>query len=111
MNTSDIETLSICPRRVVRAVSVTTALAFLAFGAVEAAAQDVSYKGKRINAIIGYSPGGGTDAAARLLGRYMKNYMPGKPTMIFRNMPGHRGTVAADYVANSQGRHLLVRRR
>jgi tripartite-type tricarboxylate transporter receptor subunit TctC len=100
MKTSEIERSSIFPRRVVRAVSVTTALAFLAFGAVKAGAQEVSYKGKRINAIIGYSPGGGTDAAARLLGRYMKNYLPGKPTMIFRNMPGNRGTVAADYVAN-----------
>lgn len=65
-----------------------------------AAAQQKEFKPHRINAIIGYAPGGGTDAVARLLGRYMRNYMPGKPTMIFRNMPAARGTVAADYVAH-----------
>jgi hypothetical protein len=100
MKTSVTITPFVRPRRGTQHLSLGIASISLVLGAAQAMAQDVSYKGKRINAIIGYAPGGGTDAAARLLGRYMKNHLPGKPTMIFRNMPGNRGTVAADYVAN-----------
>jgi len=74
-------------------------LSFCLSGA-QASAQQSEFKPRRINAIIGYAPGGGTDAVARLIGRYMRNHMPGRPTMIFRNMPAARGTVAADYVAH-----------
>lgn len=83
-----------------RRAAACVAVIGLAVAAHPASAQQVDFKPKRINAIIGYAPGGGTDAVARLLGRYMRNYMPGKPTMIFRNMPGARGTTAAEYVAH-----------
>jgi tripartite-type tricarboxylate transporter receptor subunit TctC len=85
-----------------RSTLVAVALSALSLSllAGQAAAQQGEFKPRRVNAIIGYAPGGGTDAVARLIGRYMKNYMPGKPTMVFRNMPAARGTVAADYVAH-----------
>lgn len=55
-----------------------------------AAAADVAafYKDKQITILVGYGPGGGYDAYARLVGRHFGEYMPGKPTVIIQNMPG-----------------------
>jgi tripartite-type tricarboxylate transporter receptor subunit TctC len=52
---------------------------------------DVSFKGKRINALIGSSPGGGTDTGTRLVGRFLQQYLPGKPQLVYRNMPAGQG--------------------
>jgi tripartite-type tricarboxylate transporter receptor subunit TctC len=45
------------------------------------------YKGKQIQVIIGYSPGGLYDITARLLSRHMPRHIPGSPTMVPQNMP------------------------
>ncbi len=37
------------------------------------------YKGRNVDLIVGYNPGGGYDAYTRLLGRHMGRYIPGKP--------------------------------
>ena len=81
-------------------LTASLALLSLCLPAAQASAQQSEVRLGEINAIIGYAPGGGTDLVARLLGRYMREYLPGKPTMIFRNMPAARGTAAADYVAH-----------
>jgi tripartite-type tricarboxylate transporter receptor subunit TctC len=76
--------------------------ALLALAATPLAAQpavESFYKGKTIDFIIGYSPGGGYDAYARLVARHMGQYVPGTPNMIARNMPGGGSRVAAAYVA------------
>jgi len=62
-----------------------------------AQAQDVSFKGKRIDSIIGSSPGGGTDGTTRLVGRYLEKYLPGKPRIVYRNMPAGHGVQALNY--------------
>ena len=56
------------------------------------------YKGRQLTMIVGNSPGGGYDAAARLVSRHMGNYIPGKPSFIVRNMPGAGGITAANYM-------------
>ncbi len=56
------------------------------------------YKGKRIDLIIGYAPGGGYDLYARLVARFLGNYIPGKPNVIPRNMPGAGSRTAAIFV-------------
>jgi tripartite-type tricarboxylate transporter receptor subunit TctC len=58
------------------------------------------YSGKQINLVIGFSPGGGYDAYARVLARHMGKHIPGNPKIIVKNMPGAGGTVAANYVFN-----------
>jgi tripartite-type tricarboxylate transporter receptor subunit TctC len=70
------------------------------FGVADAAAQEVSFKGKRINAIIGSSAGGGTDGTTRLVGRFLQKYLPGKPRIVFRNMPAGHGVQAVNYFNN-----------
>jgi tripartite-type tricarboxylate transporter receptor subunit TctC len=56
------------------------------------------YKGKQINVVVGSSAGGGYDAYARLLARYMGNFVPGNPAIIVQNMTGAGSNRAAGYV-------------
>ncbi|MDB5648726.1 MAG: tripartite tricarboxylate transporter family receptor, partial [Hyphomicrobiales bacterium] len=58
------------------------------------------YAGKTIDLVIGYSAGGGYDAYARLIARHLGNHIPGKPTLVPRNMPGGGGRVAGGFMAN-----------
>src|SRR4051794_30953059 len=44
------------------------------------------YKGKPISVVIGYPPRGGFDLTARLLIRHMPQHLPGRPTIIAKNM-------------------------
>jgi tripartite-type tricarboxylate transporter receptor subunit TctC len=56
------------------------------------------YKGKQIQLIVGYGPGGGYDIYARLLARYFGAYMPGNPNVVVQNMVGAGSLVATNYV-------------
>ena len=57
------------------------------------------YRGKSVNIIVGYGPGGGYDLYARLLGRYIGSHIPGNPAIVVQNMPGAAGLRAANYIA------------
>lgn len=63
-----------------------------------AGAETSSFQGKKIDVIIGSSPGGGTDGTTRLIGRYLEKYLPGNPQIVYRNMPEGVGTKALNYV-------------
>ncbi len=58
------------------------------------------YKGKKIRFIIGSAPGGNYDTWARLVGRHMSRYIPGKPKFIAQNMPGGGHIKASNYLYN-----------
>jgi tripartite-type tricarboxylate transporter receptor subunit TctC len=58
------------------------------------------YRGKRIDLIIGYSPGGTYDLCARLVARHLGRHIPGQPLVVARNMPGAGSRTAATWVAN-----------
>jgi tripartite-type tricarboxylate transporter receptor subunit TctC len=59
---------------------------------------DEFYKGKRINLIVGYGPGGGYDVFARLLARHLGKYIPGGPQILVQNMPGAGSLIAANHL-------------
>lgn len=59
---------------------------------------DDFYKGKTLNIVVGYSPGGGFDANARLLSRHIAKHIPGKPNVIVTNMPGAASQTAVQYL-------------
>ena len=46
------------------------------------------YKDKTINVVVGFTPGGGYDAYARTLARFLPDHIPGHPTVVVQNMPG-----------------------
>ncbi|MDH3239362.1 MAG: hypothetical protein OEO83_01705 [Alphaproteobacteria bacterium] len=79
-------------------IGVAAALGWAGAMATADAAPD--FRGKRINVIIGSSPGGGTDGTSRLVGRFLQKYLPGKPQMIYRNMPAGHGVKANNYFYN-----------
>jgi len=56
------------------------------------------YKGKTIDVIIGYPPGGSNDVFARFLARHMPKHIPGNPNIVTRNMPGGGSLLAANYM-------------
>jgi len=59
-----------------------------------------SFSGKTVTIIVGYKPGGGYDATARLLARHLTKHLPGNPTVIVQNMPGANSVIAANHVYN-----------
>ena len=79
-----------------RILRLILALAAVAPGAVPA--QPAAYAGKTITLIVGYKPGGGYDATARLLARHLPRHIPGTPTVIVQNMPGGNSIIAANHV-------------
>ena len=58
------------------------------------------YKGRTIQVLVGFGPGGGYDLYARTLARYMGRHIPGNPTMVPQNMPGAGGVKAMNYLYN-----------
>jgi tripartite-type tricarboxylate transporter receptor subunit TctC len=65
-----------------------------------ATAQAPFYHGKTIQIVVGFGPGGGYDAYARLIARWMGNHIPGNPIFVVQNMPGAGTRVAANWLYN-----------
>jgi len=83
------------------AISFTMAAVLAAIAAVSAHAQDsveAFYKGRQINLIVGYGPGGGYDLTARLVARHIGRYIPGTPSVAVQNMVGAGSLRAANYL-------------
>lgn len=51
-------------------------------------AQAVDFSGKTIEWVVPLAEGGGTDVWARFFAPYLSKYLPGKPNVIIRNVPG-----------------------
>lgn len=56
------------------------------------------YKGTNLTIIVGAGAGGGYDLYARLMGRHIGKYIPGKPGYVAQNMPGSGAIRAANYI-------------
>jgi tripartite-type tricarboxylate transporter receptor subunit TctC len=52
------------------------------------AAAETDFAGQRIEMIIPFSEGGGTDTWARIIAPYLAKHLPGSPTLVLRNVPG-----------------------
>jgi tripartite-type tricarboxylate transporter receptor subunit TctC len=90
-----------------RAFALLAALACIMGAAQPASAEDF-YKGKAISLVVGNASGGGYDAYARLLARYLPHYIPGEPTVIVRNMPGAGGMAMSNYMYSQAPRDGLT---
>jgi tripartite-type tricarboxylate transporter receptor subunit TctC len=65
-------------------------------------AEAVSFAGKQIKLLIGYSPTGyGYDTYGRLLARHLGKYLPGNPVIIPQNRPGAGSLNLANYLYNA----------
>jgi tripartite-type tricarboxylate transporter receptor subunit TctC len=86
-------------------------LAALACRDAGAQSPDALYAGKQIRMVIASGAGGGYDAYARALARYMGKYIPGNPNIVAQNMPGAAGITATNWaysVAPKDGTVILA---
>src|SRR5262249_60973802 len=80
------------------ALAVPIAEASVGSASAESGVADF-YRGKTLNMVIGSATGGGFDAYARLIGRYMAKHLPGNPMVVPQNVPGSGGFAAGYRVA------------
>jgi tripartite-type tricarboxylate transporter receptor subunit TctC len=66
--------------------------------AFEATADEPFYKGKRLNLMINFAPGGPTDIEGRLLARYLARHIDGEPSILVQNKDGAGGLVGTNYI-------------
>ncbi|MBI3045219.1 MAG: tricarboxylate transporter [Betaproteobacteria bacterium] len=79
--------------------------------ALQAAAQTADFTGKRIEVIVPFAPGGGSDVYIRALQPYLEIYLPGNPTILVRNVPGGGSIPGANQFqdrAKPDGLHAIV---
>jgi tripartite-type tricarboxylate transporter receptor subunit TctC len=62
------------------------------------------YSGKSINMIISTGVGGGLDANARMVARHIGNQIPGRPSVVPRNMTGAGHLQATNFMFNQAPR-------
>jgi tripartite-type tricarboxylate transporter receptor subunit TctC len=90
-------------------VAATALLHVLLLAALAAPAraqtEPISFAGKQIKLLIGYSPTGyGYDTYGRLLARHLGKYLPGNPVIIPQNRPGAGSLNLANYLYNAAPR-------
>jgi tripartite-type tricarboxylate transporter receptor subunit TctC len=76
------------------------AAAQLLVSAAHAQSVEEFYRAKKIDLVIGYTPGGTYDLYARLVARHLGTHIPGKPVIVPRNMPGAGSRTAANWTFN-----------
>src|SRR5688500_1133 len=84
-----------------RFLFVATAAAVIT-GATPALAQtpEQFFAGKSIDLVIGYPPAGSNDVYSGALARHFGKHIPGKPTVVPKNMPGAGSFKALSYMAS-----------
>ncbi|MDB5649570.1 MAG: extra-cytoplasmic solute receptor, partial [Hyphomicrobiales bacterium] len=65
------------------------------------AAVEAFYKGRTIQMLVGFAPGGINDIAARLVARQLPRFLPGSPQIVVQNQPGAGGLNVANYIYNA----------
>ena len=93
------------------AACFTIVASFAGLPAMEAAAQKVDFAGKRIEMVVPFPPGGGSDVYSRALAPFFEKHLPGNPTIIVRNVPGGGSITGANQFqsrARPDGLHVLV---
>jgi tripartite-type tricarboxylate transporter receptor subunit TctC len=87
--------------RQVKPIAAVVALGMFAIGALASGGPlwaDESFKGKTLNIVVGYEPGGAYDHYGRLVAAHLPRHIPGEPAAIVQNMPGAGSLRATNYV-------------
>jgi tripartite-type tricarboxylate transporter receptor subunit TctC len=82
--------MKVASARRARVLAIVTALVGLGGASPGLAADSVEafYKGKTIQLLIGFGPGGGYDVYGRAVARHLGRFIPGNPTLVPQNMAG-----------------------
>src|SRR5262245_15614819 len=95
---TQLETVMSNSRQFDTPVILAAALAIAALSAaVPAHSDSVSefYTGKQVEFVIGYTVGAAYDTNGRVVARHLGRYIPGKPQVVVRNMPGAGSLVSS----------------
>jgi tripartite-type tricarboxylate transporter receptor subunit TctC len=60
-------------------------------------AQAADLAGKKVNLIVPFSEGGGTDTWTRMMAPYLEKYLPGNPKVLIVNKPGGGSITGGNY--------------
>src|SRR5262245_45608534 len=71
-------------------------LAAVAAGSVPGSAFAQFYKGKTITMIVNYPAGGPTDIEGRIVAQHLPAHIPGKPTIVIKNVGGAGGLIGSN---------------
>ena len=85
------------PRRIL----LPAALAALIAAAVPQLALAQFYKGKTITIIINYPAGGPADIEGRIVAQHLPNHIPGKPTVVIKNVSGAGGIIGSNQLGEA----------
>jgi tripartite-type tricarboxylate transporter receptor subunit TctC len=83
------------------AAVVAAAVGVGSASAIAADAVENFYRGKTVQVLVGFGPGGGYDLYARTLARYLGKHLPGQPKVITQNMPGAGSMKVMNYLYNA----------
>jgi tripartite-type tricarboxylate transporter receptor subunit TctC len=86
--------------RYAQCASIAIAVTVAAGNPAAAQTPEQFYAGKTVDVIIGYPPAGSNDTYARALARHIGKHIPGKPTVVPKNMPGAGSFLAVNNVYN-----------
>jgi hypothetical protein len=94
-------------RTVTHAVVIAASLiAFAACFPQSACAQ--YYKGKTITMIVNYPPGGPTDIEGRIVAQHLPQHVPGKPTVVVKNVGGGSGLLGSNELGDATPDGLTI---
>src|SRR5215813_5551279 len=82
-------------RSILGLVVCALSMPVISLGALPAAAEDY-FAGKTVTIVV--SGGGTYETYGRLFARHLPKYIPGRPTMIVKSMPGGGGIRAANFL-------------
>ena len=66
------------------------------------------YRGEEIRLVVGFAPGGGADAYARLIAQHLGRHVAGAPTVVVQHMNGANSLTAANWVYTAAPRDGTV---
>jgi len=85
--------------RCVRTLFAAGIAAGMVLGVQSAPVQAADFSGKRIEWIIPFGTGGGSNSWARFYAPWLQKYLPGNPVVAVVNMPGASSTKGTNYFA------------
>lgn len=86
---------------VLKGAALVAAGAALFAGGLAAPAVAADFAGKRVEFIVPFGTGGGSDAWARFYAPRLQKHLPGQPVVAVKNMQGAGSTKGANYFARS----------
>jgi tripartite-type tricarboxylate transporter receptor subunit TctC len=63
-------------------------------------AVETFYKGRTINSVVPFGPGGGYAIYSQIMARHLGQFIPGNPQIVLQYRPGAGGIVASNYMYN-----------